>query len=97
MAGLKLHGCSWELAVEGKEKGEKEGSSGARPGGALQGGSAWACGLLFVSCSLRALPLLCVLWLAVREGEEKEEERRGKEKKREKNMEIFSNLKIFKK
>jgi hypothetical protein len=44
-----------------------------------------------MSCSLRALPLLCVLWLAVREGEEKEEERRGKrigrkrkEKKRKK-------------
>jgi hypothetical protein len=37
MAELKLHGCSWELAVEGKEKGEKEGSSGARPGGRCRG------------------------------------------------------------
>jgi hypothetical protein len=25
---------------------------------------------------------MCVLWLAVREGEEKEEERRGKEKRK---------------
>jgi hypothetical protein len=73
-------------------------------GGALHGGSAWACGLLFVSCSLCAIPLLCVLWLGVREGEEKEEETRGKrkrrkrkEKKREKNMEKNLNLKISEK
>jgi hypothetical protein len=91
---MRAHG---ELTGEGKEKGEKEGSSGARlGGGALQGGSAWACGLLFVSCSLCAIPLLCVLWLAVREGEEKEEETRGKRKRR-KRKEKRKKEKIWKK
>jgi hypothetical protein len=65
-------------------RGEGEGGEqwGAVQGERCKGGSAWAC-MLFVSCSLRALPLLCVLWLAVREGEEKEEERRGKRKEKE--------------
>jgi hypothetical protein len=91
MTGLE---APWELTGEGKEKGEKEGSSGAwlEGRGALQGGSAWACGLLFVSCPLRALPLLCVLWLPVGEGEEKEEERRGKRKGRKRKEEKRKNM-----
>jgi hypothetical protein len=53
-----------------------------------------------VSCPLRALPLLCVLWLAVGEGEEKEEERRGKRKGRKRKEEKYGkilNLKISEK
>jgi hypothetical protein len=77
-------GAHGELTREGKEKGENEGSSGALQGGGARPG---LCGLLFLSCSLPALPLLCVLWLAVREGEEKEEERRGKKRKEKKRKE----------
>jgi hypothetical protein len=78
---LKLHGSSWGAHQRGEGEGGERGEQwGAAGGGARPG----LCGLLFVSYSLPALPLLCVLWLAVREGEEKEEERRGKTKRKEK-------------
>jgi hypothetical protein len=96
----------WELMGSSPERGRRRGRTRGAVGRCRGGGARpGLCGLLFVSCSLPALPLLCVLWLAVREGEEKEEERRGKTKRKEKKRkekkrkkyEKNSNLKISEK
>jgi hypothetical protein len=39
MAGLKLHGISWELTGEGKEKGKERRGRGRPRGGAARGGA----------------------------------------------------------
>jgi hypothetical protein len=86
----------WELMGSSPERGRRRGRTRGAVGHCRGGARPGLCGLLFVSCSLPALPLVCVLWLAVREGEEKEEETRGKRKRR-KRKEKRKKEKIWKK
>jgi hypothetical protein len=98
MAGLK---APWGTG-EGKQKGEKEGSSGARLGGGawpgLEGCCSWAAPCVLSLCC-GCCALLCVREKRrKKKGEEKEKKRKGRKKReKRKNMEKFLNLKISEK
>jgi hypothetical protein len=100
---LKLQGSSWELAGEGKEKGEKEGSRGRSLGGlggrcrgGTMGEAAWSSGLPLRVRALCLLRAVCRKKRRKTKGEEKEKKGKEKEKKKKK-MENFPNLKISEK
>jgi hypothetical protein len=93
---------AWELTREGKEKGKERRGRGARPRGQLGRGAQGGCkgevpwGCYALLGALRTW-LLFVREKGNTERKEKRRKEKGRKEKKEKNMEIFINLKIFKK